>query len=64
MRRMIKALPLECHKKVVIESIGSGVIIDPKNGVIVTNDHVIRKCQPGHGHFARWAPFKSSCYWW
>lgn len=24
------------------ESIGSGVIIDPKNGVIVTNDHVIR----------------------
>ncbi len=24
------------------ESIGSGVVIDPKNGVIVTNDHVIR----------------------
>ncbi|KTD59228.1 Do family serine endopeptidase [Legionella shakespearei] len=24
------------------ESIGSGVIIDPKNGVIITNDHVIR----------------------
>lgn len=24
------------------ESIGSGVIIDPKNGLIITNDHVIR----------------------
>lgn len=24
------------------QSIGSGVIIDPKNGVIITNDHVIR----------------------
>ncbi|MDP3559544.1 MAG: Do family serine endopeptidase [Legionellaceae bacterium] len=24
------------------QSIGSGVIIDPKNGVIVTNDHVVR----------------------
>ncbi|MGC1182275.1 Do family serine endopeptidase [Legionella sp.] len=24
------------------ESIGSGVILDPKNGVIITNDHVIR----------------------
>jgi serine protease Do len=24
------------------ESIGSGVIVDPKNGVIITNDHVIR----------------------
>lgn len=24
------------------ESIGSGVIIDPKNGIIITNDHVIR----------------------
>ncbi len=24
------------------ESIGSGVIIDPNNGVIITNDHVIR----------------------
>lgn len=24
------------------ESIGSGVILDPKNGVIITNDHVVR----------------------
>lgn len=24
------------------ESIGSGVIVDPKNGIIITNDHVIR----------------------
>lgn len=24
------------------ESIGSGVVIDPKNGIIITNDHVIR----------------------
>ncbi|KGP63489.1 protease [Legionella norrlandica] len=24
------------------ESIGSGVILDPKNGIIITNDHVIR----------------------
>ena len=27
------------------QSIGSGVIIDPKNGVIITNDHVIRNSQ-------------------
>jgi serine protease Do len=24
------------------ESIGSGVVIDPKNGIIITNDHVVR----------------------
>ncbi|MDP3705473.1 MAG: Do family serine endopeptidase [Legionellaceae bacterium] len=27
------------------QSIGSGVIIDPKNGIILTNDHVIRNAQ-------------------
>ncbi len=27
------------------QSIGSGVIIDPKNGVVITNDHVIRNAQ-------------------
>src|SRR4249919_568840 len=24
------------------QSIGSGVIVDPKNGIVITNDHVIR----------------------
>jgi serine protease Do len=27
------------------QSIGSGVIIDPQNGIIITNDHVIRNAQ-------------------
>lgn len=27
------------------QSLGSGVIIDPKNGIIITNDHVIRNAQ-------------------
>jgi serine protease Do len=30
------------EKRRKFESIGSGVILDPKNGVIITNDHVIR----------------------
>lgn len=32
----------ESEKGRKFESIGSGVILDPKNGIIVTNDHVIR----------------------
>lgn len=27
------------------QSIGSGVIVDPKNGVVITNDHVIRNAE-------------------
>ncbi len=27
------------------QSIGSGVVIDPRNGIVVTNDHVIRNAQ-------------------
>jgi serine protease Do len=30
------------EKQRKFQSIGSGVIVDPKNGVIITNDHVIR----------------------
>jgi len=33
------------EKQRKFQSIGSGVIIDPKNGVIITNDHVIRNAQ-------------------
>ncbi|MDF1757238.1 MAG: Do family serine endopeptidase [Legionellaceae bacterium] len=36
-------MPMEKPKK--FQSIGSGVIMDPKNGVIITNDHVIRNAQ-------------------
>ncbi|MDP3560885.1 MAG: Do family serine endopeptidase [Legionellaceae bacterium] len=36
-------LPQEKTRK--FQSIGSGVIIDPKNGIILTNDHVIRNAQ-------------------
>lgn len=39
-RRSPQMAPQEKSRK--FESIGSGVIIDPKNGVIITNDHVIR----------------------
>ncbi len=35
-------LPKMPQKGRKFESIGSGVIVDPKNGIIVTNDHVIR----------------------
>lgn len=35
-----KGQTIEKPKK--FQSIGSGVILDPKNGIIVTNDHVIR----------------------
>lgn len=35
--------PLEKNRK--FQSLGSGVIIDPKNGVIITNDHVIRHAE-------------------
>lgn len=38
-RRGPNPLPEKGRK---FESIGSGVILDPKNGVIITNDHVIR----------------------
>lgn len=34
--------PIIPEKGRKFESIGSGVIIDPKNGVVITNDHVIR----------------------
>lgn len=34
--------PRQAEKGRKFESIGSGVIVDPKNGVIITNDHVIR----------------------
>lgn len=34
--------PPAAEKPRKFQSIGSGVIIDPKNGIIVTNDHVIR----------------------
>lgn len=37
-----KAPSRDVSKGRKFESIGSGVILDPKNGVIVTNDHVIR----------------------
>lgn len=33
------SLPQQSKK---FQSIGSGVIIDPKNGIVITNDHVIR----------------------
>lgn len=36
-------IPIEKPKK--FQSIGSGVIIDPENGVVITNDHVIRNAQ-------------------
>lgn len=34
--------PLQPQQPKKFQSIGSGVIIDPKNGIIITNDHVIR----------------------
>ncbi|WP_408607008.1 Do family serine endopeptidase [Legionella spiritensis] len=34
--------PMIPEKPRKFQSIGSGVIVDPKNGVIITNDHVIR----------------------
>jgi serine protease Do len=34
--------PVMPEKPRKFQSIGSGVIIDPKNGIIITNDHVIR----------------------
>ncbi|MBA2656193.1 MAG: Do family serine endopeptidase [Tatlockia sp.] len=34
--------PLSPEKPRKFSSIGSGVIVDPKNGVVITNDHVIR----------------------
>lgn len=37
-----KNLPLGPEKRRKFESIGSGVIIDPKEGIVITNDHVIR----------------------
>jgi serine protease Do len=36
------SLPLKSKK---FQSIGSGVILDPTNGIIVTNDHVIRNAK-------------------
>ncbi len=38
-KRAQRGLPPKPRK---FHSIGSGVIIDPKNGIIITNDHVIR----------------------
>ena len=37
-----KALAAPDNKPHKFQSIGSGVIIDPKDGIIITNDHVIR----------------------
>ncbi len=37
-----KALAAPDNKPRKFQSIGSGVIIDPKDGIIITNDHVIR----------------------
>lgn len=37
--------PLSQEKPRKFQSIGSGVIIDPKEGIILTNDHVIRNAQ-------------------
>lgn len=37
-----QAPPKAAEKGRKFESIGSGVIVDPQNGVIITNDHVIR----------------------
>lgn len=37
-----KQQPRQSQKPKKFQSIGSGVIVDPKNGVIITNDHVIR----------------------
>ena len=37
-----KPQPNAPEKPKKFQSIGSGVIIDPKNGIIITNDHVIR----------------------
>ncbi len=38
-------VPTATEKSRKFQSIGSGVIIDPQNGVIITNDHVIRNAQ-------------------
>jgi serine protease Do len=35
----------QMEKPKKFQSIGSGVIMDPKNGIIITNDHVIRNAQ-------------------
>jgi len=37
-----KQQPMAPEKQRKFQSIGSGVILDPQNGVIITNDHVIR----------------------
>ena len=36
------AVPEKAHK---FQSIGSGVIVDPRQGIIITNDHVVRNAQ-------------------
>lgn len=41
-RHPMPSLPQQSKK---FQSIGSGVIIDPQNGIIITNDHVIRNAQ-------------------
>lgn len=38
-------MPPSMEKPRPFQSIGSGVIIDPQNGIIITNDHVIRHAQ-------------------
>lgn len=40
-----RPLPPLLEKPRKFQSIGSGVIIDPKEGIIITNDHVIRNAQ-------------------
>jgi serine protease Do len=37
--------PVAPDKPRKFQSIGSGVIVDPENGIIITNDHVIRNAQ-------------------
>lgn len=39
------AQPADEDKTRKFQSIGSGVIIDPQNGIIITNDHVLRNAQ-------------------
>lgn len=37
-----EAPSLQAEKPKKFQSIGSGVVVDPQNGIIITNDHVIR----------------------
>jgi serine protease Do len=41
-RRKSPSTPFAPNKPRKFQSMGSGVILDPQHGIIVTNDHVIR----------------------